>query len=73
MTRAALDSNVLIYAEREPESEKGRSAAGPILRAARVGVITEQVLGEYLRFVQRRVPAAFEQAIRQAAIYEAAS
>ena len=24
MTRVALDSNVLIYAELEPESEKGR-------------------------------------------------
>jgi predicted nucleic acid-binding protein len=72
MTRVALDSNILIYAELEPESEKGTRAADLILRAARDGVIPAQVLGEYLRFVQRRVPAAFEQAIRQASIYRAA-
>jgi predicted nucleic acid-binding protein len=72
MTRVALDSNILIYAEVEPESEKGTHAASLILRAARDGVIPVQVLGEYLRFVQRRAPAAFEEAIRQAAIYQSA-
>ena len=72
MTRVALDSNILIYAELEPESEKGRRAADLILRAARDGVIPAQVLGEYLRFVQRRAPAAFEDAIRQASVYQAA-
>lgn len=72
MTRVALDSNILIYAELEPESEKGTRAADLILRAARDGVVPAQVLGEYLRFVQRRVPAAFEEAVRQASIYQAA-
>jgi len=72
MTRVALDSNILIYAELEPESEKGKRSAGLILRAARDGVIPAQVLGEYLRFVQRRAPAAFEEAIRQASLYQAA-
>jgi predicted nucleic acid-binding protein len=72
MTRVALDSNILIYAELEPESEKGRRSADLILRAARDGVIPAQVLGEYLRFVQRRAPAAFADAIRQASIYQAA-
>ncbi len=72
MTRVALDTNVLVYAELEPESDKGRSAAGQILRAARDGVITAQVLGEYLRFIQRRAPRAFDGAIKQAAIYRAA-
>lgn len=72
MTRVALDSNILIYAELEPDSEKGARAADLILRAARDGVIPVQVLGEYLRFVQRRVPAAFDQAIQQASIYQAA-
>jgi predicted nucleic acid-binding protein len=71
MTRIALDSNILIYAELEPESEKGRRSADLILRAARDGVIPVQVLGEYLRFVQRRSPAAFADAIRQASIYQA--
>jgi predicted nucleic acid-binding protein len=72
MTRVALDSNILIYAELEPESEKGIRSADLILRAARDGVIPAQVLGEYLRFIQRRAPAAFEEAIRQASIYQAA-
>ena len=72
MMRVALDSNILIYAELEPESEKGRRAADLILRAAHDGVIPVQVLGEFLRFVQRRVPAAFAEAIRQASIYQAA-
>jgi predicted nucleic acid-binding protein len=70
MTRVALDSNILIYAELEPESEKGRRASALILRAARDGVIPAQVLGEYLRFVQRRAPTAFADAVRQAALYQ---
>lgn len=71
MTRVALDSNILIYAELEPDSEKGKRSADLILRAARNGVIPVQVLGEYLRFVQRRVPAAFAGAMRQASLYRA--
>jgi predicted nucleic acid-binding protein len=72
MTRVALDSNILIYAELEPETEKGTRSAALILQAARDGVIPVQVLGEYLRFVQRRAPAVFEGAIRQASLYQAA-
>ena len=72
MMRVALDSNVLIYAELEPESAKGKRAAELILLAARDGVIPVQVFGEYLRFVQRRVPAMFEEAVKQATVYQAA-
>jgi predicted nucleic acid-binding protein len=72
MTRVALDSNILIYAELEPESKRGARSADLILRTARDGVIPVQVLGEYLRFIQRRAPAAFAEAIRQASIYQAA-
>jgi predicted nucleic acid-binding protein len=72
MIRIALDSNILIYAELEPESDKGTRSADLILRAARNGVIPAQVLGEYLRFIQRRVPDTFEGAIRQASLYQAA-
>jgi predicted nucleic acid-binding protein len=72
MTRVALDSNILIYAELEPDSQKGIRAADLILRAARDGVIPTQVLGEYLRFIQRRVPEVFEVAIQQASLYQAA-
>ena len=72
MTRVALDSNILIYADLDPDSEKGRRSADLILRVARDGVIPIQVLGEYLRFIQRRVPEAFDEAIRQVAVYQAA-
>jgi predicted nucleic acid-binding protein len=72
MTRVALDSNILIYAELEPESEKGTRSIDLILRSARNGVIPVQVFGEFLRFIQRRVPAMFDNAVRQVSIYEAA-
>ncbi|MDI1344223.1 MAG: PIN domain-containing protein [Pseudolabrys sp.] len=72
MTRVALDSNILIYAELEPESAKGQRAAELILRAARDGVIPVQVLGEYLRVIQRRAPAMFAEAVRQTFLYQAA-
>ena len=38
MTRVALDSNILIYAELEPDSDEGMRAADLILRAARDGI-----------------------------------
>ena len=69
MTRVALDSNILIYAELEPDSEKGARAIDLVLRSARNGVIPLQVLGEYLRFIQRRVPSACEDAGRGNFIY----
>src|SRR5215831_12101365 len=71
MIRVAIDSNILIYAEFEPDSEKGTRSADLILRAAHDGVISAQVLGEFLRFAQRRMPAAFDDAIRQALLYQA--
>jgi predicted nucleic acid-binding protein len=70
MTRVAIDSNILIYAELEPESEKGRRSADLILRAAPDGVMAAQVLGEFLRFVQRRFPESLDAAIRQTHIYQ---
>jgi predicted nucleic acid-binding protein len=69
VTCVALDSNILVYAELEPESAKGKRAAQVIAWAAFDGVIPVQVLGEFLRVVQRRVPSAFEEAVRQAALY----
>lgn len=67
--RVALDSNILVYAELEPESEKGQRAASLILRAAADGVIPAQALGECLRVVQRKAPGAFAEAVRQIALY----
>jgi len=72
MTRVAVDSNLLIYAEFEPDSDKGKRSADLILRSARDGVIPTQVIGEFLRFAQRRVPDSFEDAVQQALLYQAA-
>lgn len=72
MTRVALDSNILIYAELEPDTEKGKRAADLVLRASHDGVIPVQVLGEFLRFIERRAPAAFEEAKQQVSIYQTA-
>lgn len=71
MTRVALDSNLLVYAELEPETEKGKRAADVIARTARDGVIPVQGLGEFMRVIQRRAPAAFPGAVRQVQIYRA--
>jgi len=71
MTRIALDSNILIYAELEPDSDKGKRSIDLILCSAADGVIPVQVLGEYLRFVQRRAPDLLEDALRQLSVYEA--
>lgn len=71
MARIAIDTNVLGYAELEPESDKGRRAADLIIRAAGSAVIPAQVLGELLRLVQRKAPSALPQAAKQVDIYRA--
>ena len=45
-------------------------SADLILRVARDGVLPAQVLGEFLRFIQRRFPDSFEDATRQALLYQ---
>lgn len=72
MTRVALDSNILLYAELEPGSDKGKRAIDIITRAHHDGVIPIQSLCEFLRVVQRRRPDAFNTAIGQAKLYQAA-
>ena len=69
--RVALDTNVLIYAEFEPQTAKGARAADVVLRALRDGVIPVQALGEFLRFTQRRSPTAFAAVVNQVALYRA--
>ncbi len=69
MTRVALDSNVLVYAELEPDSAKARRSLALIRRAAHDGVIPIQVLGEFLRVVQRKRPEALAEAVKQASDY----
>lgn len=69
MSLYALDSNVLLYAELEPKSDKGRRAADLIRIVARRGVLATQVLGEFLNVVRRRRPVAFQEARMQAETY----
>ena len=55
--RAAIDTNVVIYAEIEPDSDKGRVARQLINACIRHdGVIAAQVLGELLAVVRRKRP-----------------
>ena len=48
MRRVAIDSNILFYAEIEPDSAKGMRSADLILRTARNDVMPAQVFGEFL-------------------------
>jgi predicted nucleic acid-binding protein len=67
--RVAIDTNILIYAEFEPQTQKGSRAADIVLRALRDGVIPVQALGEFLRFTQRRAPGSFDAVFSQVALY----
>jgi len=74
--RLTLDSNILVYAELEPETEKGERATRVIVRAASRGVLTMQALLEFLAVVRRRRPANLVSAIAKveawSAVYEVA-
>lgn len=72
MVRIGFDTNILVYAELEPRSDKGRSARRLIAGAARRGIIPVQVYGEFLNVVLRKKPDALPEALRQAADYRAA-
>jgi predicted nucleic acid-binding protein len=69
--KLAFDANVLLYAELEPDSNKGDRAAQLIAAGASRGVLAAQALGEFLNVVRRRAPVAFEEAQRQAEAYRA--
>jgi predicted nucleic acid-binding protein len=55
--RAAIDTNVIVYAEIEPDSDKGRFARQLVNACVRHdGIIAAQVLGELLAVVRRKKP-----------------
>lgn len=66
MTRAALDSNILVYAALEPQTGKGRRANDVILGASAHGVIAAQALLEFVAVIRRRAPGLTDQATVQA-------
>lgn len=72
MSRVTLDSNILVYAALEPQTEKGKVAAGIIEAAAARGVLAAQALGEFINVVRRRVPDLHGQAVEQVDVLMAA-
>ncbi len=66
MIRAALDSNVLVYAELEPESDKGKHAQSLIALCAPRGVLAVQTLLEFVTVVRRKRPQSLDSALAKA-------
>lgn len=55
--QTAIDTNVIVYAEIEPDSDKGRFARQLINACVRHdGIVAVQVLGELLAVVRRKKP-----------------
>lgn len=63
MIRPALDSNILVYAELEPESEKGKRAQHLVALCAPRGILAAQALLEFANVVRRRRPESFASAL----------
>jgi predicted nucleic acid-binding protein len=64
--RIALDSNILLYAELEPESDKGRHAQRLITLCAPRGVLAVQTLLEFVTVVRRKRPQSLDSALVKA-------
>jgi predicted nucleic acid-binding protein len=64
--RAALDSNILVYAALEPASPKGLVSANLIRLATPHGVLAVQALLEFVAVVRRRAPNLTARAAHQA-------
>ncbi len=62
MIRAAIDSTILVYAELEPESEKGKAAHAILEAFAPQGILAVQTLLEFVAVVRRKRPESLESA-----------
>src|SRR5262245_19257699 len=71
MIRAALDSNVLVYAELEPETDKGKRAHQIIAAFAPRGIIAVQSLLEFIAVVRRKRPASLPSAFLKVSAWRA--
>jgi len=60
--RAALDSNVLVYAELEPESDKGQLAQSLVAKCAPRGILAVQALLEFVSVIRRKRPESLTSA-----------
>lgn len=59
-----FDTNILVYAELEPDSPKGEIASGLVKRMAPRTVIAAQALLEFVAVVKRRAPEDLPRALR---------
>lgn len=62
MIRAALDSNLLVYAELEPDSDKGKQAHALIAKCAPRGILAVQALLEFVSVVRKKRPESLPSA-----------
>ncbi|MBY0421458.1 MAG: PIN domain-containing protein [Parvularculaceae bacterium] len=69
MVRVGFDTKLLVYAELEPESDKGLRAFSVLSGSTRDSVIAAQVFGEFLNVVRRKKPDALPAAILQVERY----
>ena len=60
--RATIDSNIFVYAELEPKTEKGVRAFHAIEAAAPHGIVAVQALLEFFAVVRRRRPESLQSA-----------
>ncbi len=63
MIRAAIDSNILVYAELEPETDKGKRTHRIIGACAPRGILAVQYLLEFVAVIGRKRPASLQSAI----------
>ncbi len=66
MTRAAIDSNILVYAELEPETGKGQRAQHIIASFAPRGILAVQTLLEFVAVIRRKRPESLHSALVKA-------
>jgi predicted nucleic acid-binding protein len=66
MIRAAIDSNILVYAELEPETDKGNRAHRLIATCAPRGILAIQSLLEFVAVIRRKRPASLKSALAKA-------
>jgi predicted nucleic acid-binding protein len=77
LTRVAFDTNVLVYAELEPGTDKG-ALAGLLIERASIyqAIIPAQVLGEFLAVIRRKrrelFPGACELVIELTSLFKIA-
>lgn len=70
MIRAAVDCNVLVYAELEPETDKGKRAHRIIAACAPRGILAVQSLLEFVAVIRRKRPASLKSALAKVKAWE---